>query len=131
MSELINARHNHIDIRWRLLATASAIALIGTAYAARQAQASDDTDRPTLWIELGGQFSRVDEEQEALAPPIMGGRPSMFAPSQKFERLPNYDFGETGKLSFQPESSDWVFSASVLYGRASGDEHKHQQTNPK
>lgn len=133
MSELIKARCNDTNIRWRLLATASAIALMGAAFTAGHAKASDDADRPTVWIELGGQLSRLDEGQQTFAPifPDSPARPSIFSPSQPFERLPSYGFDETGKLSFQPKSSDWVFSASVLYGRASSNRHEHQQTNPK
>jgi hypothetical protein len=34
--------------------------------------------------------------------------------------LPGDSFGWNGKLSFQPDGSDWVFSASIRYGRSSG-----------
>ncbi|HEY5238955.1 MAG TPA: hypothetical protein VIJ62_11285 [Rhizomicrobium sp.] len=95
--------------------------------------ADDDSDRPTLWIELGGQLSRLDDGQEAFAPvfPNSPARPSMFSPSQKFERLPLYSVDETGKLSFQPEDSDWVFSASIRYGRSTSKKSVHQQSYPK
>ncbi len=32
-------------------------------------------------------------------------------------------FAEEGKISFQPEDSDWVFSAAVNYGRSSNFKH--------
>jgi hypothetical protein len=134
MSELVNARVNGATFRWQLLATVSAIALLGSAYGADQAQAADnDGDHPLLWIELGGQLSRLDEGQEAFAPvfPDSPPRPSIFSPSQKFERLPLYSIDEEGKISFEPDGSDWVLSASVRYGRSSSDKHVHQQTSPK
>ena len=133
MSELIKTNPNETGIRWQLLATASVFALAGAAFAIRPAWASDDTDRSTFWIELGGQLSRVDESQETFSPafPESPTRPSIFAPSQPVERLPRYSLDETGKLSFQPKSSDWVFSASIIYGRATSNKHVHQQTSPK
>jgi len=133
MSELIKTNQSETGIRRQLLATVSALALVGVAFAIRQAWASDDTDRPTFWIELGGQLSRVDESQEVFSPAFPGSpaRPSIFAPSQPLERLPRYSLDETGKLSFQPKFSDWVFSASVVYGRATSNKHVHQQTSPK
>jgi hypothetical protein len=37
-------------------------------------------------------------------------------------------FGIEGKLSFQPEESDWIFSAGIRYGRAHTKRHTHHQT---
>jgi hypothetical protein len=131
MSEFTNARENRTSFRWQLLATVSAIALIGSAYGLSEAKAADnDSDHPPLWIELGGQLSRLNDGEEAFAPPLMTDRPSILAPSQKFERLPLYSLEETGKISFQPDGSDWVLSASVRYGRSSSDKHVRQQTSP-
>ena len=36
-----------------------------------------------------------------------------------------------GKISFQPDDSDWVFSASIQFGRSSANRHRHQQTANK
>ncbi len=58
MSELIQTHDNRATIRWKLLTGASAMAL--TAYVASTALAkADDADRPTLWIELGGQMEQM------------------------------------------------------------------------
>ncbi|HEY5238297.1 MAG TPA: hypothetical protein VIJ62_07955, partial [Rhizomicrobium sp.] len=38
---------------------------------------------------------------------------------------------ETGKLSFEPQGSDWVFSASVRYGRSTNNRDVSQQSHPK
>jgi iron complex outermembrane receptor protein len=133
MSELVNARKTGMNFRRQLLATASAIALIGSLYGAGGAKAADDdSDRSSVWIELGGQLSRMSEGQEVFAPafPDSPPRPSIFSPSQKFEGLPLYSIDETGKISFEPTGSDWVFSASVRYGRSGSNKRVIQQTHP-
>ena len=67
MSELINARDNRATIRWKLLTSASALAL--TAYVSCGSVArAEDTDRPTIWIELGGQMESVTGEGARLLP---------------------------------------------------------------
>ena len=134
MSELVNVRKTAATFRRQLLATASAIALIGSTFGVSEAKASDDdSDRPSVWIELGGQLNRMDDGQENFAPgfPNSPARPSMFSPSQTFEHLPLYSVDETGKISFEPTGTDWVLSASVRYGRSDSDRHVRQQTNPK
>jgi hypothetical protein len=55
----------------------------------------------------------------------------MFSSSAKFERPPLYSVDETGKFSFQPDGSNWVFSASVHIGRSVGTQKVNQQTYPK
>jgi len=129
MSEFTNAKT--ANFRWQLLVTVSAMALFGAVCKADDARASDDdSNRPTLWIELGGQLSRLDEPQEVFNPAIAGDRPSMFSLSQKFERLPLYSLDENAGLSFEPEGSDWVMSATIRYGRSGSNKHVHQQTVP-
>jgi hypothetical protein len=130
MSELINKSDCRAAIRWRLLAGVSALAL--TAYISSPSFArAEDTERPILWIELGGQLSELQDGQEAFAPPLMDVRPSIFEPSQKFEKPPALSIDEFAKISFQPDNSDWVFSASVRYGRSASKRDAHQQTYPK
>jgi hypothetical protein len=132
MSELVNTRDGRKDFRWQLLTTASAVALLGLGASVALA-ADDDSDRPVFWIELGGQLSRLDDGQEAFTPtfPNSPPRPSIFSPSQKFERLPLYSIDETGKVSFEPDGSNWVFSAAVRYGRSISKRDVHQQTYPQ
>ena len=132
MSELTNARANRTNFRFQLLATVSAIALLSSMVGAAKAS-DDDNDHPTIWIELGGQLSRLDDGQDVFAPefPNSPPRPSTFSSSQKFEKSPLYSVDETGKISFQPSGSDWVFSASVRYGRSVSKKDVNQQTYPK
>jgi len=132
MSELIQKNDNRATIRWKLLTGASALAL--TAYVSSTALArAEDTNQPQIWIELGGQLNRLQDGQETFAPvfPNSPSRPSYFDPSQKFEKPPLFSIDEDGKISFQPDNSDWVFSAAIRYGRSSSKRHVHQQTYPK
>jgi hypothetical protein len=131
MSELVNAYENRMSFRRGLLTTASAIALLGFSYGIAKA-ADDSGDRPTVWIELGGQLSRLNDEQDAFSAPVMmADRPSMFSPSQEFEKPPLSSIDETGKLSFEPNGSDWVLSASIRYGRSGSNRDERQGTYPK
>ena len=128
MSELIQKNDNRATIRWKLLTGASALAL--TAYVSSTSLAfAEDSDQPQIWIELGGQLSRLQDSQEIFAPPLMDARPAIFDPSQKFEKAPLYSIDEEGRISFQPENSNWVFSAAVRYGRSTSKRHVSQQTN--
>ncbi len=128
MSELIRKNESH-DFRWKLLAGASALALLGYAAAIPAAKA-DDSDRPTVWIELGGQLSRLENGQETYTPPFAALTPSSFTPPQKAEKPPRYGLDENAALIFEPDGSDWKFSASIRYGRASNSKHVRQQSNP-
>ena len=68
MSELITENPGLNNFRWRLLATVSALTLLSLSLSEAKAE---DSDRPTVWIELGGQLSRVENGQEAYAPPFV------------------------------------------------------------
>lgn len=104
--------------RARLLATSSALALIASAWAADLALASDADAKPPLWIELGWQFSAVHDSSNFAAPfGSLIPQSGLTAPLDGPLNLPRSN--ETyAKLSFQPDGSDWVFAASVRYGRA-------------
>ena len=127
MSEL-NTTHARANTRLHLLANVSALSLL----AAVTSQAiAKDSDRPTLWIELGAQLDRIDGGQQLLAPHF-----ATATPRPDFEdisalatqRLPRYGIDMDGRLSFQPKGSDWVFSAAIRYGRSNSNKHVHQQT---
>ena len=129
MSELIKKNDNRATIRWKLLTGASALAL--TAYVSSASLANaEDSDRPQVWIELGGQLSRLQDSQEIYAPRFVALTPSTFSPPQKAERPPLYRHRRKRTISFQPEDSDWIFSASIRYGRAGSSKHVHHQTYP-
>ena len=129
MSELMNTHENRTNFRRKLLTTVSALVLLASVYAAGEAKAADnDSDRPAVWIELGGQLSRLEDGQDTFSPSVMADRPAMFSPSQKFERPPLYGIDETGKISFEPDGAGWVFSASIRYGRSASKKEANQQT---
>src|SRR6185437_15228312 len=131
MSELMNARDG--QIRWQLLATVSASALIAAVYTTDVARASED-DALTVWIELGGQLERVSNAQELFAPPFIlrTPRPPAEAVSPiNFEHAPRYSKGLEGKFLFSPRDSDWSLSAAVRYGRSNNQKHVHQQSYPE
>lgn len=129
MSELINTNDNRAVIRWKLLTGASALAM--AMYVSGMAPArAEDAAHPQIWIELGGQLSRLQDSQEIYAPPFVALTPPDFSPPQKAERPPLYGLDETAALTFQPLGSDWIFSASIRYGRASSGKKVHHQTYP-
>jgi len=131
MRELININDDHATIRWKLLASASALVL-GACLASGDA-AFADSDRPVIWIELGGQMESLSGTSSPFTAPFMlltptpdpyknGGSPI------SEQKPPLYAFGESGKITYQPEDSDWVFSASMLFGRSHSNRHAHHQT---
>jgi len=127
MSELINKANR--GFRWNLLTTASTAVLLNAFCGPVGAEASDTADKPTVWIELGGQLNRMDNSEEVFAPSFLDSRPSKFDSSQPAERLPRYGFDESGKISIEPGNSSWHFSASARYGRSSSNKHVRQQSS--
>jgi iron complex outermembrane receptor protein len=128
MSELMNRKHR--NIRWELLATVSALTLFAAVDGLGTSNAADqDADRPTVWIELGAQSEQVSGFGGGFAPPftseiIADG----FVSPLKTQKALSQSFGGESTISFQPEDSDWIFSASLLYGRANGRKFTHEQT---
>lgn len=111
-------------IRWQLLATVSVVALLGSACAAEA-----DTDKPIVWIEGGGQLERLSGNAPPFAPAFFSlMTPANLAPMVDSQRPSPYAFGEEGKISFEPEGSDWIFSASIRYGRSHAARHLHHHT---
>jgi len=85
-------------------------------------------DRPTVWIELGGQLERMGDSQEVFDPPFLPQFDHLgFDPVLPLQRQPLYSNGAEGSLSFQPKGSDWIFSASVRYGRSNGHKGQYQR----
>jgi len=129
MSELMNSSSSRGGFRRQLLTSVSALALLGLVCAAVEPAAADEgNDYPTVWIELGGQLERMDGGQTPFAPPFFdavtkGG----FESPLEAGRPSIYSNGAEGAISFTPDNSDWVFSASVRYGRSNGHRFLHQQ----
>ena len=134
MSELTN-KSDCSAIRRLLLSSVSATTLLASTYLTGVADAaSDDRDRPTVWIELGGQAETLTGEGDAFAPAFLAANPNASilwegkSPIDA-QKSPRFHFGEQGRLTFQPKGSDWVFSASVRYGRSGGSTEVDHQTN--
>jgi hypothetical protein len=132
MSELMNSRLNREHLRWHLLTTVSALALVAAPFHITDALASEG-DHPTVWIELGGQLEHIDSGEEKFVPPFI------LAPSQpaietisplSLQHPARYSFGGEAGVTIVPHDSDWVFSASVRYGRSNAAKHVHQQSDP-
>lgn len=129
MSELVN-NEKSTTTRFQLLAGVSVLALL-TSVSLAQANAADDANRPTIWIELGAQLERSLGVEEPFLPPFLQSNPRPgfeVVPSTTTQRPPRYGFGGEGKVTFAPKGSDWSFVAAVRYGRSNGDRHLHQQT---
>jgi hypothetical protein len=128
MSELLNAHNGRKSRRWELLVTVSVLAL-PIAFFIEDADAEDAiSEHPAVWIELGGQLDSLNDAQQAFSPPFMASvtQPSLLS-ALDVQRPPASSFDGEGKISFQPEESDWVLSASIRYGRSSANTHRHQQ----
>lgn len=125
MSELIN--QNRRTFRWHLLTTVSALSLTVTL-----ASHADASDKPSVWIELGGQLERVDGREDAYLPPFTTQSPTpgpyLAIPPSEAQKSSIYSYGAEGKISFRPDGSRWDFSASIRYGRSGNKKHTHQQT---
>lgn len=119
-------------IRRKLLSTVSASALLILLGVASKADAaSDDADRPLLWIELGGQLEQFTSTEDQFTPPFLLTMPRPAVETTypvSVERPPRFAIGENAKLTFQPEGSDWVFSAALRYGRSSDNKFIQQMT---
>jgi len=131
MSELITPRASRADFRWPLLATVSALALGATASIASAAKAAD-ADRPTVWIELGGQLERMDGTNGRIIEPFMlkAPTPAIFSAASPIaaQTPPRYGKGGEASFSFAPRGSDWVLSAALRYGRGNANRSVYENT---
>ena len=110
----------------RLLATVSSLALIG---AASTALGADNTERPPIWIEFNWNYDQLSGMGEDYLPSFTDKivQDGFKSPAFAQNAIP-YAYGAGASLSFQPEGSDWIFSAAVRYGRSKGHKNTHEQT---
>jgi len=132
MSELISKNDNCATIRWKLLTGASALALTAYISSATMAKA-EDIDRPTVWIELGGQLEQMSGLSAPFTAPFMTAitpTPGPYSDDifDKGQEPPRYALGFSGDITFQPEDSDWLFTAAIRYGRSHANKHIHHQS---
>jgi len=123
MSELITSRADGTDFRWGLLATASAMVLTAYFASATRAQA-EDTEHPTVWIDIGGQLERQTGQGDVVMPAFIANNPNSPAITPvsplHFERPPLFSQGLEAKVTFEPDESGWQFSGAIRYGRSGG-----------
>jgi len=132
MSELINTTNRRNDLHWQLLSTVSAAALVLVLSAPKSCAFAETGDRPTVWIELGGQLESMQGSEDIYAPPFIVRNldlPVNSVSPTSAQQPPPRAFGGEGKLTFEPANSDWVFTAGVRYGRSNGKKTLHQQTH--
>jgi hypothetical protein len=114
MNELYNTTNATTRIRKTLLATASAVVLAAHGEGAQ----GSDTDRPTVWIEGGSQFETIIGESDPFVPRLDAYTRALgFTSLTALEKPLGRTYGGEGSISFQPNGSDWVFTASARYGR--------------
>lgn len=131
MSELNTTQKTTADLRWRLLTTASALALLTSVITGGEASASE-TDRPTVWIELGGSLQRIGGGEDRFAPDFTidnAGRSFNKISPLSLQRLPRYAVDGDASISFSPQGADWDLVAAVRYGRSNGAKNLHQQAH--
>ena len=75
MSELSIGQRSRNAIRRNLLSSVSLVALSVHVISFVPAEAAD-TERPSVWIELGGQFEQADTTQEVYSPAFFTPQPS-------------------------------------------------------
>ncbi len=119
MSELTNARCGQAGFRHCLMTGASVAALTALICAPGAAIADDDSDRPTVWIELGGQLERLDDSVTPFAPPFFDAITSNgFKTPLEAGKPAIYGNGAEAQLSFAPEKirigSSRVLSAMAV-----------------
>src|ERR1700684_2711550 len=115
MSESTNPPNAAWKFRLQLLTTTSALALLAAVCVTSDAIAVDeDSDRPTVWIGLGGQLEQMNDTEEFFTPSFIlaAPRPTVQTISPfTVERPPQFSNGAEGNISFEPGGSDWIFSA--------------------
>lgn len=130
MSELETKESDHLVLQRRLLTTVSALALLTSVTAGVAGE--DDSNHPTVWIELGGQLERNDGTGAPFTAPFMSFKPTpptlMDVTPVDVQRPPRYSKGGEASIFFYPAGTDWVFAASVRYGRSNGNKSVNEQT---
>jgi iron complex outermembrane receptor protein len=133
MSEITNHSAGRTNLRTTLLATVCGASLFAALCVSRPAAAAeDDADHPVVWVEVGGDFTQLNNSQELYLPPF-----ALVTPRRSFiTQLPLYteknapvSWDGYAKISFEPSSTDWVFSASIRYGRNRTNRFQEQRTN--
>jgi hypothetical protein len=128
MSELINKNDNRACIRWKLLTGVSALALAAYVSHADVAKA-EDASRPPVWLELDGQFAQQKNDLDVYGPDFLSSSPFDASSHLDLEKGRPNIWDKGAAISFQPEGSGWIFSASIRYGKAGQSEGLNHLTS--
>jgi hypothetical protein len=129
MSELTSDKR--APFKWQLLAGASAATLALSSVFPEFALAGSES-APTIWIEMGGQLEAISGFGDKFDPPFVSV--DSYAPvidhvsPLPFQKAPKFSNGIEGSITFEPDGSNWAFSASIQYGRSNGTKSVHHQT---
>ena len=74
--------------------------------------------RPTAWITLGGNFAQFQDNWDKYVPNFVSLIPGDLPDPVAVEKAPRAGFHWEGKVSIQPQDSDWVLKAGIRYGRS-------------
>ncbi len=85
-----------------------------------------DGKRPQVWLELGGNYAMMGANTEPYVPAFEHLIPDALPAPSTLQKSPAAGFDWEGKLSYQPEDTDWVLTAGIRYGRSSKDNSKHK-----
>jgi hypothetical protein len=93
---------------------------------------AEEANRPTIWIELGGQLERWDGAGDRFIAPFMTPETpakvlSVASPIEA-QRPPRYSIGEEAKITLMPAGSEWVLSTALRYGRSNSKKKTSYQT---
>ena len=119
MSEQISNR-DYAAIRHALLTGVSVMALMGCVSCADMARA-EDASHPILWLEIDGQYSQLEDSASVFAPSFISASPFDGISHLGLEKGPAISWDSGGKITFQPEGSDWYFMLGARYGKSSRD----------
>jgi len=124
MSELTTENTNRKGLHEYLFSTVCA----GAIFLAAGHAAADEVERPAVWIELGGQLERLVGNQEVFSLPFLNSFDEHgFASVLPVQRGAHYSSGIEGTLELDPRGTDWIFSASVRYGRSNASRSRYQR----
>ncbi|HEV2561999.1 MAG TPA: TonB-dependent receptor [Rhizomicrobium sp.] len=82
--------------------------------------------RPQVWLTLGGDFARLADGWQKFDPLFVSTLSPAFPSPLKAEQGPRTSFDWKGKLSYQPEDSDWVLKAGIRYGKSANNHNVHK-----
>ena len=82
--------------------------------------------KPEVWLTLGGNFAQLQDSWQKFSPDFASTMPEGLPNPVTQEKAPSAAFDWEGKLTYQPEDSDWVLKAGIRYGRSSRHGYVHK-----